>query len=144
MRALVQRVKSSSVSVDGEQISRIDYGLLVLVGIFKTDTEKDVEVLAKKLPKLRIFAGDGKDMNKSVLDVGGKILLVSQFTLTARTKGQNRPSFIDAMEPDSANLLFDMLYKKMSQVVPVELGEFGSYMEVKLTNTGPVTIMIDT
>ncbi len=142
MRLVVQRVTSSSVEVENNIVGQIDAGLMVLVGFGLNDTTKEVDYLARKLIKLRIFADENGRMNKSVKDVGGKLLLVPQFTLYGKVK-KNRPSFHKALNPDDATRLFDYFVEKCSEEIGVETGEFGAYMKVDLLNDGPVTILLE-
>ena len=142
MKLVVQRVTSASVEVDGEIVGQIEDGLMVLVGFGQNDSEKESDYLARKLAKLRIFHDDDGRMNKSVIDIGGKLLLVPQFTLYAHTK-KNRPSFHKALAPDRATELFDYFTDKCSELIPVETGEFGAFMKVSLLNNGPVTILLE-
>lgn len=142
MRLVVQRVTNASVEVDEKIIGEIDEGLMVLVGFGENDTEKEADYLSKKLLKLRIFQDENGRMNKSVKDIGGKLLLVPQFTLYASTK-KNRPSFHKALAPDVATDLFDYFTAKCAEEIDVETGEFGAYMEVSLVNDGPVTILLE-
>jgi D-tyrosyl-tRNA(Tyr) deacylase len=144
MRAVVQRVKRAEVTVSGESVGAIEQGLCVLIGVMKGDEEKDVIALAKKVAQLRIFEdGEGK-MNASVLEVGGAVLAVSQFTLAGDVRKGNRPSFISAMEPDPARGLFDRFCEELRNLqLVVETGTFRAHMEVSLVNSGPVTILLD-
>ena len=142
MKLVVQRVTSASVEVDGDIVGAIDEGLMVLVGFGENDTEKEADYLARKLAKLRIFHDENERMNRSVIDIGGKLLLVPQFTLYAHTK-KNRPSFHKALAPDKATELFDYFAEKCREFVDVETGEFGAFMKVKLLNNGPVTILLE-
>ena len=142
MRLVVQRVTNASVEVDEKIIGEIDEGLMVLVGFGENDTEKEADYLSKKLLKLRIFQDENGRMNKSVKDIGGKLLLVPQFTLYASTK-KNRPSFHKALSPDIATGLFDYFTEKFAEEIIVETGEFGAYMKVDLLNNGPVTILLE-
>lgn len=142
MKLVVQRVTSASVEVDGEIVGQIEDGLMVLVGFGQNDSENESDYLARKLAKLRIFHDDDGRMNKSVIDIGGKLLLVPQFTLYAHTK-KNRPSFHKALAPDRATELFDYFTEKCSEYVDVETGEFGAFMKVNLLNNGPVTILLE-
>ncbi len=142
MKLVVQRVTSSSVEVENNIVGQIDEGLMVLVGFGLNDTTKEVDYLARKLIKLRIFADENGRMNKSVKDVGGKLLLVPQFTLYGKVK-KNRPSFHKALNPDDATRLFDYFVDKCSEEIEVETGEFGAYMKVELLNDGPVTIILE-
>ena len=146
MIAVIQRVSESSVRIDGKVKSEIGTGLLVLLGIEEADGREDIEWLAKKIVNLRIFPDEQEVMNKSLLDVGGELLLVSQFTLHASTKKGNRPSYIKAARPEIAL----PLYEQAISVLEVELGKsigtgsFGADMKVSLINDGPVTIHMDT
>ena len=142
MKLVVQRVTSASVEVDEKIIGQIGEGLMVLVGFGENDTEREADYLAGKLAKLRIFEDENGRMNKSVKDIGGKILLVPQFTLYAHTK-KNRPSFHKALAPDKATKLFDYFTQKCSELIDVETGEFGAFMKVSLLNNGPVTILLE-
>ena len=142
MKLVVQRVTNSSVEVDGEIVGEIEEGLMVLVGFGQDDTEREADYLAKKLVKLRVFADENGRMNKSVKDIGGKLLLVPQFTLYASTK-KNRPSFHKALAPDKATELFDYFVDRCRESVDVECGEFGAFMKVDLLNNGPVTILLE-
>ena len=142
MKLVIQRVTSSSVVVDDNVVGQIGKGLMVLVGFGENDTQREADYLAGKLVKLRIFQDDNGRMNKSVKDIGGKLLLVPQFTLYARTR-KNRPSFHRALNPEDATELFDYFARKCSEDVEVETGEFGAYMKVELLNDGPVTILLD-
>ena len=142
MKLVVQRVTDASVEVDNSIVGEIKEGLMVLVGFGINDSEKEADYLAKKLTKLRVFQDENGRMNKSVKDIGGKLLLVPQFTLYASTK-KNRPSFHRALEPEKATELFDYFAGKCSEVVDVETGEFGAFMKVRLLNNGPVTILLE-
>ena len=142
MKLVVQRVTSASVEVDGDIVGQIEDGLMVLVGFGQNDSEKEADYLARKLAKLRIFHDEDGRMNRSVIDIGGKLLLVPQFTLYAHTK-KNRPSFHKALAPDRATELFDYFTEKCSEYVDVETGEFGAFMKVSLLNNGPVTILLE-
>jgi D-tyrosyl-tRNA(Tyr) deacylase len=142
MKLVVQRVSNANVVVDEDVVGEIENGLMVLVGFGQNDSEREADYLAKKLTKLRIFQDDEGRMNKSVLDIGGKLLLVPQFTLYASTK-KNRPSFHKALAPDIATELFDYFTEKCRESVDVETGEFGAYMKVSLLNNGPVTILLE-
>lgn len=144
MRALVQRVTSASVSVDGETVGETGPGLLVLVCAMRGDTEAESEWLAGKVAKLRIFRDDEDRMNRSLVDVGGGALVVSQFTLAAETKG-NRPGFSTAAAPDEGKRLYEHFAGRLAgHGVPVATGVFGADMAVGLVNDGPVTIWLDT
>ena len=142
MKLVVQRVTNSNVEVDGKIVGEIDEGLMVLVGFGSNDTEKEADYLAKKLVKLRIFHDENQRMNLSVKDIGGKLLLIPQFTLYASTK-KNRPSFHKALAGDEATKLFDYFVEKCSEDVPCETGVFGAFMKVSLLNNGPVTILLE-
>lgn len=144
MKAVIQRVDSASVSIDGIEISRIGAGLLVLLGVEKGDGEKDADFLLDKMIHLRIFEdGEGK-MNLSLLDVSGELLVVSQFTLLADCRKGRRPSFTDAAEPATATKLYEyMLSKAREKVTKVGQGQFQAMMKVGLVNHGPVTILLD-
>jgi len=144
MRAVIQRVKSASVAVDGRVTGEIGKGLLVLVGVGKGDGEKDLAFLASKLPDLRIFEDASGKFNLSLKEVGGGMLVVSQFTLYGDCRKGRRPSFIDAAEPVEAKRLYEQLVHRLKeQGTPVETGEFQTKMEVHLVNDGPVTILLD-
>ena len=145
MRTIIQRVKSASVSIDNSIKSKIDKGLLILVGIEYEDTAEDVEWLAKKIVNLRIFSDEDKQMNLSLLDIQGEILVISQFTLHAKTKKGNRPSYIKAAPPSIAIPLYNSFLTALNNYThrPVGSGEFGADMQVELINDGPVTISID-
>ena len=144
MKAVIQRVESASVSVDGSEISRIGAGLLVLLGVEKGDSEKDADFLLDKIIHLRIFEdGEGK-MNRSLADVSGELLVVSQFTLLADCRKGRRPSFTDAADPAQATALYEyMLSRAKEKVARVGEGRFQTTMKVELVNSGPVTILLD-
>ncbi|MBD1423240.1 D-aminoacyl-tRNA deacylase [Sphingobacterium chuzhouense] len=146
MRAVIQRVTQASCTVDGICTGEIKQGLLVLLGVEEDDTEKEAEWLAQKLVNLRIFSDDTGLMNKSVQDIKGNILLISQFTLIAQTKKGNRPSFIRAAKPDKAEPLYQGMAERLSTLLDkqVQLGIFGADMKIDLRNDGPVTIILDT
>ena len=146
MKAVIQRVSSANVSVDGKTIGECGKGFLILLGVAEGDTEKDIELLARKTANLRIFCDSEDKMNLSVLDIGGEILCISQFTLCADVKKGNRPSFINAMEPEKASLYYDKFCDELLKlgVKRVEKGIFGADMKVSLVNDGPVTILYDT
>lgn len=144
MKAVIQRVDSASVSIDGIEISRIGAGLLVLLGVEKGDGEKDADFLLDKMIHLRIFEDDEGKMNLSLLDVSGELLVVSQFTLLADCRKGRRPSFTDAAEPATATKLYEyMLSKAREKVTKVGQGQFQAMMKVGLVNHGPVTILLD-
>lgn len=144
MRAVIQRVSRAKVSVEGEIKGSIDEGLLVLLGVGSTDTDKDMTYIADKLVNMRIFSdADGK-MNLSIRDIGGKVLLISQFTLYGDCSHGRRPYFGDAMEPNGANELYEKAAAYIESLgISVETGVFGADMQVSLTNDGPVTIILD-
>lgn len=142
MKLVIQRVTHASVEVEGEITGQIEDGLMVLVGFGQNDSEKEADYLARKLAKLRIFHDDEERMNLSVKDIGGKLLLVPQFTLYAHTK-KNRPSFHKALAGDEATKLFDYFVEKCSEDVETETGVFGAFMKVSLLNNGPVTILLE-
>lgn len=144
MRAVVTRVRSASVSIDGQDVSSIDHGLLVLLGVAIGDTDTDVTYMAGKITGLRIFADEQGKMNRSVQDIGGAILLVSQFTLLADTRHGRRPSFIRAAPPTEANARYDEVAAALrSAGLPVSTGVFQADMQVSSVNDGPVTIVMD-
>ena len=146
MRALIQRVKHASVTVEGNCIGKIEKGLLVLLGVGPQDTEKQADFLAEKCANLRIFVDENDKMNLSLLDIGGEMLVVSQFTLYADCKHGRRPSFIGAAAPAEADRLYEYFQQKVKDagVQNVQHGEFGADMKVELLNDGPVTIMLET
>ena len=146
MRALIQRTKYASVTIGGKCKSAIKQGLLVLVGIEEADEKEDIEWLCKKIVNLRIFDDENGVMNRSVLDIDGEILVVSQFTLHASTKKGNRPSYIRAAKPEISIPLYETFCKELSISLGKEVGtgEFGADMKVELLNDGPVTIWMDT
>ena len=145
MKVVIQRVASASVDIAGERISEIGAGLLILLGVVPDDTESDLEWLVKKCSQMRIFNDDAGVMNRSVMDVGGDVMVVSQFTLAARTKKGNRPSYIGAAGHDLAIPMYERFCQRMSEVIgrPVGRGRFGADMQVGLVNDGPVTIIVD-
>ena len=143
MRVLVQRSLKSSVSVEDNIVGSIDNGLVLLVGFTHADTSSDIDYLVKKIVNLRIFDDENGVMNKSILDVDGSILSISQFTLYADTKKGNRPSYISAMGGENSIKLYDEFNQKLSNFVKVEKGIFGETMKVSITNDGPVTIMLE-
>jgi D-aminoacyl-tRNA deacylase len=145
MRAVVQRVSSASLVIDGEIYSEIQNGFLVLLGIEETDTEEDLLWLVPKIVNMRIFGDDEGKMNLSLLDVSGELMIVSQFTLFASTKKGNRPSFIQSAKPDKAIPLYLQFVKETKKIFSnkVATGKFGADMKITLLNDGPVTILID-
>jgi len=146
MIAVIQRVSSASVEIEGQIKAQINQGLLVLIGIEDADTQEDIDWLATKMVNLRIFNDEAGVMNVSVKDSDGEIILVSQFTLQASTKKGNRPSYIKAAKPDIAIPLYEKFIQSVTTQLgkPVQTGEFGADMKVSLVNDGPVTIVIDT
>ena len=146
MRAVIQRVTSASVTIDGQEKSAIGVGLLILLGVENADTQEDVEWLVKKVSNLRIFDDENGVMNRSIIDVNGEALVVSQFTLYASYKKGNRPSWFRAGSHEHSIPLYEAFCAALSEAIgkPVGTGEFGAMMQVKLTNDGPVTICIDT
>ena len=143
MRIVVQRVKEASVKVDQKIVGKTGYGYLLLVSFTAGDNEKTIDYMVNKVCNLRIMDDDNKVMNKSILDIKGSILSVSQFTLYADTKKGNRPSYIKALNGEEATKLYDLFNQKLSQYVPVETGIFGANMEVSLINDGPITILLE-
>ena len=146
MRALIQRVSHASVTIEGECVGKIEKGLLVLLGVGPQDTEKQADFLAEKCTNLRIFVDENDKMNLSLLDIGGEMLVVSQFTLYADCRKGRRPSFVNAAAPAEADRLYEYFQQsvKNAGVAKVEHGKFGASMQVELLNNGPVTIMLDT
>lgn len=146
MRAVIQRVTHASCTVDGVCTGAVEEGLLVLLGIAEDDTSKEQEWLAQKLVNLRIFSDEEGLMNTSIQDIGGNILLISQFTLIAQTRKGNRPSFIRAAKPGTAEPLYKAMGERLSELLnkPVQMGVFGADMKIDLRNDGPVTIVLDT
>ena len=144
MRAVLQRVRSASVTVDGETIASITQGLVVLLGVAKGDSETDVAYMADKLPHLRIFPDEAGKMNRSIVEVKGELLMVSQFTLLGDTHRGRRPGFDAAAPPETAQRLYESVaHAVREQGVPVQTGKFGASMIVTLENDGPVTFILD-
>ncbi len=144
MRAVVQRVKSASVTVDGKAISEIRGGLLIFLGVAQEDTAADVDYLASKIANLRIFEDDEGRMNRSLLEVGGEALVVSQFTLYGDCRKGRRPSFTAAARPEKADALYQEFMRAIAKIgVPVKAGVFQAMMDVELINDGPVTMLLD-
>ena len=143
MRVVVQRSSNSQVVVDNNIVGKIDKGLVILVGFAEKDTIKDIEYLVKKIVNLRIFPDEAGLLNKSLLDIQGSILSISQFTLYADTKKGNRPSFTKAMARDKALELYNLFNENLRKFVPVATGVFGADMHVNINNEGPITIIID-
>ena len=144
MRAVIQRVSQAKVVVDDNTVGQIGKGFMILLGVHEQDTQTDVDYLVGKISKLRVFEDDQQKMNRSIVDVGGEILSISQFTLFADTKKGNRPSFVQAAKPDTAIPLYEAFNEGLRQAgIPVETGIFGADMKCHLVNDGPVTIIID-
>ena len=146
MKAVIQRVSRAEVRVDGEVVGKIGEGYLILVGVMNGDTINEAQLLARKTANLRIFTDENDKMNRSILDIDGEVLAVSQFTLCADVHKGNRPSFIESAPPNEANALYEAFCSALSEngVRKVEKGVFGAHMEVSLLNNGPVTILYDT
>ncbi len=146
MKVVIQRVSKASVIIEGKIVAVINKGFLILLGIINEDTQEDINWLSKKIVNLRIFGDDKDVMNKSLLDINGEAIVVSQFTLHANTKKGNRPSYIKAAKPDIAIPLYETFVKQLETDLgkKVQTGQFGADMKVELLNDGPVTIVIDT
>ena len=146
MRAVIQKVSHASITIDLNQTKKIGKGLVILLGIEESDMQSDIQWLSGKISRLRIFNDEQGIMNLSIQDVDGEIMIVSQFTLHASTRKGNRPSYIKAASPETAIPLYEAFIEHMQRDLgkPVVTGEFGAYMQVSLTNDGPVTISIDT
>lgn len=144
MKFVVQRVKNAQVDIEGKTVGKIDKGFMVLIGVTHTDTKEVADYLVKKLINLRVFEDENGKMNLSLKDVGGSLLLVSQFTLYADCSSGNRPSFIDSAKPDFANELYEYIIEECrKQVGIVQKGVFGADMQVGLVNDGPVTVILE-
>lgn len=143
MRLVIQRVNGASVQINNQINGEIGKGLLILIGIEHEDTKDDADWLVKKVVNLRIFSDDEGKMNHSVIDIDGKALIISQFTLHASTKKGNRPSYIKAARPEHAIPLYNYFVAQIAKHIPIETGEFGADMKVSLINDGPVTITMD-
>ena len=144
MRALIQRVTSANVKVEGKIVGEIGKGFLIFLGIYEEDTEENIEKLTKKIVNLRIFNDENDKMNLSIKEVKGEILLISQFTLCADTRKGNRPSFVSAKNPKDANVIYEKTIESIrNEGIIVEKGIFGADMKVELLNDGPVTILLD-
>ena len=144
MRAVIQRVERASVSVEGEIRGQIGAGFLVLIGVEEGDGDADFKYIADKVPNLRVFEDDQGKMNRSLMDVGGEVLAVSQFTLLGDARGGRRPSFITAARPETADPMYERLVADWrARGIRVETGVFGAHMKVSLVNDGPVTILLD-
>ena len=146
MKAVLQRVSKASVTIDKETVASIKNGLLILLGVIDEDSQEDINWLSKKISNLRIFADEDGVMNKSIIEVNGDVIVVSQFTLHANTKKGNRPSYIKAAKPDIAIPLYEKFVAQLESDLgkKVQTGQFGAMMDVALVNDGPVTIIIDT
>jgi len=145
MRALIQRVNRAGVEINGTEKSSIGKGLLIFLGVEQQDEDQDIPWLTAKISKLRIFEDDNGQMNLSIKEAGGEVMVISQFTLHAKTKKGTRPSYSRAAEPERANRLYETFARQMGEEIGsiAKTGEFGAYMKVNLENDGPVTIMID-
>lgn len=143
MRVVVQRVKEANVKVDKKIVGEIKYGYMLLVSFTKGDSVKEIDYMVKKICNLRIMDDENKVMNKSILDIKGSVLSISQFTLYADSKKGNRPSYIKALNGSEASILYDLFNNKLNEFVPVETGIFGREMEVSLINDGPITILLE-
>lgn len=143
MRVLVQRSGNASVTIDNETVGKIDSGLVLLVGFTEGDDLSKIEYLAKKVVNLRIFPDENDVMNKSILDYGGSVLSISQFTLYADTNKGNRPSYINALRGEESTKLYDLFNEELRKYVEVETGRFGADMVVNITNIGPTTILLE-
>lgn len=146
MRTVIQRVSRCSVTVEGEKVSEIGHGLMILVGIEDADNEEDIKWLSGKIINMRIFDDDDGVMNKSVMDIKGELMIISQFTLMAQTRKGNRPSYIRASKPEFSKPMYEQFCESMEKEsgITVQKGIFGADMKVELLNDGPVTIVIDT
>ncbi len=145
MKAVLQRVKYSNVKIDGNIVGSCGNGFMILLGVMQGDTLHDVDKLVNKIPNLRVFEDDNGKMNRSLLDTGGELLVISQFTLCADCTHGRRPSFTDSAPPQEANNLYELFVQKLRDagVTRVQTGEFGADMQVELVNDGPVTIILD-
>lgn len=143
MRVLVQRSGNSDVVVNNKTVGKISHGLVLFVGFTEGDGIEQIKYLAKKVANLRIFPDENDVMNKSILEVGGSILSISQFTLYADAKKGNRPSYVNAMEGKKATQLYDLFNEELKKYVPVDTGVFGAHMIVSITNIGPITILLE-
>lgn len=143
MKAVLQRVTRAQVDIDGETVGQIGKGFLILLGVAQGDTEEDLDRLLSKICKLRVFEDENGKMNRSVQDVGGSLLVVSQFTLLANYRHGNRPDFLGAAVPAEAERLYELFLARAAETLPVQHGRFGADMQVSLCNDGPVTIVMD-
>ena len=145
MRAVIQRVDSASVYVDGKIVGECGAGFLVLLCVMENDTEAESDLLCRKIANLRIFEDDAGKINRSLSDVGGQLLVISQFTLAANCVHGNRPDFLAAAKPEKASAMFDSFIEKIKKTVPhTQTGVFGAHMDVKINNNGPFTVILDT
>jgi D-tyrosyl-tRNA(Tyr) deacylase len=144
MKLVIQRVSQASVTIENQIVGQINQGLMLLVGVEDADSQADLDYAVRKVSQMRIFEDEDGKMNRSIQDIGGSVLSISQFTLYANTKKGNRPSFVDAGSPDFASSMYDQFNHQLGQLLPVETGEFGADMKVSLVNDGPVTIILDT
>ena len=143
MKALLQRVSASWVSIEGTEIARIGRGYTILLGVMQGDTSEDIDKLVRKIVKLRLFPNEQGRFDRSIVEIGGEVLVVSQFTLAAKIKKGNRPDFTEAMAPDEAKRLYEAFIEALSKHLAVQCGKFGAMMEVGIVNDGPVTIVAD-
>ena len=143
MRAVIQRVSSAAVIINGATVGKISKGLLVLLGVHSTDEQRDADYIVKKIAGLRVFEDENDKMNLSLSDVQGELLIVSQFTLLGDVRHGNRPAFVEAALPQKAIPLYQYVVERLRNSFKVETGEFGAMMQVTLTNEGPVTILLD-
>lgn len=143
MKIVIQRAKDAKCIIDGVEVSKIDKGLVLFVGLGSSDENVDLDWYVKKVANMRIFEDENQKMNLSVLDIGGEILSISQFTLYGNCIKGNRPSFIDALNPDLASKIYDEFNRKLNEIVPTKTGEFGADMKIDFTNDGPVTIILE-
>ena len=144
MRAIIQRVNYATLKVDGKEVSKINKGFMILLGVGVNDTEKEAKYIADKIVKLRVFEDENGKMNLSSSQVSGEFLLVSNFTLYGNTKGTNRPDFINSARPEKAEPLYEMVASLLNQSIPTKTGIFGADMKIDMQADGPVTIIIDT
>lgn len=144
MRAIIQRVNYATLKVDGKEVSKINKGFMILLGVGINDTEKEAKYIADKIVKLRVFEDENGKMNLSASQVNGEFLLVSNFTLYGNTKGTNRPDFINSARPEKAEPLYEMVASILNQSIPTKTGIFGADMKIDMQADGPVTIIIDT
>ncbi len=143
MKIVIQRALNARCVIDGVEVSKIDKGLVLLVGLGSEDTDVDLDWYVKKVVNMRIFEDENQKMNLSVLDVGGEILSISQFTLYGNCEKGNRPSFIDALSPDIASKVYDEFNEKLNEIVTTKTGKFGADMKIDFVNDGPVTIILE-